>query len=64
MVKSGVGKERGHGNIESTVAVGERENSKQASPGYGTVIDSVADTSGLVLCASLSLNNWPCAVEH
>lgn len=29
MVKSGVEKERGHGNIESTVAVGERENSKQ-----------------------------------
>lgn len=52
------------GILRAEHGCGGGEGKQQASPGYGTVIDSVADTGGLVLCASLSLNNWPCAVEH
>lgn len=60
MVKSGLRRERER-ILRAWLQWGR---GKTASPGYGTVRDSVADTSGLVLCASLSLNNWLRAVER
>lgn len=61
MVKSGLCRERER-ILRAWLQWGR---GKTASPGYGIVRDSVADTSsGLVLCATLSLNNWLRAVER